>query len=632
MSILRIGNHIFSRSADGSFFCLEALVEEDDYFEDVISRGRYVALSSRQIPTDADLCDNQGDEIEMNKDIIFDHSEKLAQVLEESVKSASSITDSAATTSAQETTTTQTSLSSNNTSVSSLAIEDSEMIGYSGTDETLRDLDAETLEGGSSSGTGSNSAEESWSEGSTNGLSDEVDDEDQWNDWRGGDLADMEESAFGIAERDDDNVGDSEASSEVEDMEPDPSEGPYSSEDSVDIDVSLPMGYRVRKLRSSSSSSTTNSIESAYSQSLAADSDDPDADDSDLENVEGRRLADLMLGSDKARKLPRAKRAILKVYDLEDNGRNLIFHYSESSIGRLYASPPVIHPIQPLLVWPLGNSRVLFANLENNTYFIRQLCCSEPKSCHFFIKTHFSADGQHLHFAALEASDADGGDHDKTRYKQRLLHLNLQVTSHRLSNRKTARVPPSLIFRTNVPLGFRSSLSVSRPPYTLTWTPQNLYLTSNSETLAVTRIPLFRSEDGSKNSPVCYTQGKVFLPRSVESRNVYYFPPPVPHSSTPGSKVPSLDDKRQRQRRRDKATIIISSYSSEPSQRRFVPKSLMSPPIGVYLDEEKDLGGWKCKMNVEGGARGVNVDGGKLKGKFESFDLNEDCDIVPYLL
>ncbi|KAG8530799.1 uncharacterized protein KY384_004156 [Bacidia gigantensis] len=632
---LRIGNHIFVRSSDQSFVSLESLIGQEDYFEEVISCGGYVALSTRGIPTQTDLFDKKDDKKEVNKDTIFDHSEELAQILEESVKSADSIANSTATTSTQETENAETSLnstSSSNTSVSSLVIEEPEAIDYPGKDIDLQNFDAETLEDDLESDRESNSANESWSEGSTNDVPDELDDEDQWNDWRAGDLVDLEDLEDleeEILQRDDDN---SDSSNEPDaEEEPATSEDSYDSEDIEDAHISLPMGYRLKQAHSSSSNSTTSSIGSTYSQSIAADSDDPDADDSDFENENGRRLEDLMLGRDKASKSPSTKHATLRVYSLEHNNWNLVFHYSESSTHRLYGSPPVIHPTQPLLVWPLGNNEVLFANLIRNTYFTRRLCCSEPKSCHVFIKTHFSADGRHLHFAALEASGADGTDDEGTKNKQRSLHLNLQVTTHRLSGRKTARAPPSLVFRTNVSLGSTTSLSVSRLPYTLTWTPKHLYLTSNSETLAITRIPLSYPEDGSKRTPICSTQGEVFLPRSVESRNVYYFPP-APTSSTPSSKGLSLDDNRQRQRKKDKATIIIGSYSSEPSQRLYVPKNLMSPPIGLYLDEEKHLGGWECKTNVEGGGRVVNLDGGKLKGKFESFDLNEDCDIVPYLV
>jgi hypothetical protein len=56
------------------------------------------------------------------------------------------------------------------------------------------------------------------------------------------------------------------------------------------------------------------------------------------------------------------------------------------------------------------------------------------------------------------------------------------------------------------------------------------------------------------------------------------------------------------------------------------------------VDERRDLGGWKSHAakgmgeDREGGNEGrVNNAGGRLQGKFETFDRTEDCDIVPFL-
>jgi hypothetical protein len=58
---------------------------------------------------------------------------------------------------------------------------------------------------------------------------------------------------------------------------------------------------------------------------------------------------------------------------------------------------------------------------------------------------------------------------------------------------------------------------------------------------------------------------------------------------------------------------------------------MCDPPIAVFLREDRDLG-WTCKEASGGVAETafVNAGCGRLKGKFESFDRNEDCDIVPY--
>lgn len=81
-----------------------------------------------------------------------------------------------------------------------------------------------------------------------------------------------------------------------------------------------------------------------------------------------------------------------------------------------------------------------------------------------------------------------------------------------------------------------------------------------------------------------------------------------------------------------------------PSQGLLVPRYQVSPPMGVLLHEERDLGGWKCKAVVVGSSSGdgggeegdkgkqrLNNAGGRLQGKFETFDRTEDCDIVPFL-
>lgn len=81
------------------------------------------------------------------------------------------------------------------------------------------------------------------------------------------------------------------------------------------------------------------------------------------------------------------------------------------------------------------------------------------------------------------------------------------------------------------------------------------------------------------------------------------------------------------------AKIIIGSHSAVPSQGLLVPQYQVSPPIGVLLHEEDDLGGWKCKAvsGTEDVKQRLNNAGGRLQGKFETFNQNEDCDIVPFL-
>ena len=81
--------------------------------------------------------------------------------------------------------------------------------------------------------------------------------------------------------------------------------------------------------------------------------------------------------------------------------------------------------------------------------------------------------------------------------------LTLQVSTHRLSVRKTVSSPPRLVFRTNIFLGKTKSVSVSTLPYTLTWTDQYLYLVKRDTKLNVIRIHLFRPARAGNQSVVC---------------------------------------------------------------------------------------------------------------------------------
>ncbi|OHE97573.1 hypothetical protein CORC01_07188 [Colletotrichum orchidophilum] len=56
--------------------------------------------------------------------------------------------------------------------------------------------------------------------------------------------------------------------------------------------------------------------------------------------------------------------------DLDTSG--LVFRYTNPSSAMLYSSPPVLHPAAPLMVYALDGQKFIFANLEENTYFIHE--------------------------------------------------------------------------------------------------------------------------------------------------------------------------------------------------------------------------------------------------------------------
>ena len=627
LQILRIGSRLFSYSVRGGYSPIDAFNIEQNNYEEIGHRGPYIALSTRE-PTPKGEIDEPTD---LDEHIVIDFSEHLSRIFEESMKSASEAETSTSLQDTGNTRTSQSSISSSRTSLSLLEVEDAEIHPVALTKNgKLQDLDPENIEDDISE-TDSNSAATSYTEASTAEFSNELEDEDQWNDW-GDDVLAIDEQVVDSNRQSRDfsdnssGVGDplDAYNSDAEKAIQEDSDGSDELSES-NYELSAPMGLRLKRIATPSDNSSSHSIESAYSPSYAASSENSDDEDGNFDNRGGRRLEDLILGSRKTHDPERAGRVTIRVYEIDRGQQQPLFHFSMSLNGGLFASPPTFHPSEPLLVWPIGDQEILFANLEGNTYFTRQLCCSHSQSCHVFIKAHFSSDGKYLHFAALEAQQSDE-KLENVNGKKGPLDLHLQVSTHRLSSRKTPRCPPRLIFRTSVPLGSKSKLSVSSLPYTLTWTAQHLYLTTGDRTLSVTKIPLFRAspDAGQPSAPICYSQGKVFLPRMDISRHVYYFPPPTPDDDS---------TKSHRKNHKPKATVIISSHCSIPSQRHLVPHSLMSPPIGLYLDEEKDLGGWECKANVDaGGKQKINPLGGRLQSKFETFDRNEDCDIVPYLV
>lgn len=456
-----------------------------------------------------------------------------------------------------------------------------------------------------------NSAEMSWSEASTQAIS-EID-EDYWNDWES---KDPELEDFNDSNASDPSESEVEIKSESSET--------ISSADDIEISgANISLHYRKQIGREeevyqdddSYEERASDGLESEYSGSHVSSTED---EESGPENEHGRRLEDLLLGRQNASQKVTQKITI-QVYDTADGAKAhpSIFHFTQNAAATIYASPPIFHPTKPLLVWPIGNNEILFADVSSNTYFTRLLNCTTYNTCHVFVKAHFSPDGTCLHFAALEASQIDTGFGPESTKPN--IRLNLQVTTHRLSNRKTTRAPPRLVFRTNLPLGKVSRLNVSSLPYTLTWRANDLYLTTRSNILQVIRIPLFPLVSGVNSVPICYTQSPVFLPRTTLSRNVYYFPPA--NRTEKGSK-----------NKRDKAMAIIGSHSSMPSQRLVVPRVQVSPPIGVLLDEERDLGGWQCKTNSKWNEdAGATKGAGRLQARFEAFDLREDCDIIPYL-
>jgi hypothetical protein len=641
LEILRVGSLIYTRDENGYYQIKSKMAPQLNYVEEIASRHHYIALTVRrdmrqQQVEKADagatselevLCDSNAPSHALDRLPLMEQ-----QTWSSTVPTTASYTDG--------TRTVATNLSSN-TSAESLLIDDIRIEDRTKVDglnisrrdalvEALIDVDDTNFD--SVSEDSDNTAEEEWSDGSSDALSDEVEDEDQWNDW-GNERLTIEELELEAKEMSSPSLNLSEDEGSIDVPEFDDIESLDSQTVNLDDDVWTAdnlnkvqiSGFTVTKAdlgiesasNSEAESSATSSLKSNYSLSHYSDSDEG----SDLDVETAKHLDTLIFGQGSREG---KQRVSLEVHNVNATDSTPSFHFAYHVTRSIFDSPPVFHPTKPLIVWPLGDAEILFADYKANTFFTRLLCCSRFRSCHIFIKAHFSSTGEYLHFAALEAQT----EKPKEKEGKESLQLNLQVSTHRLSIRKTTRSPPRLLYRTTVNLGSVATLNVSQSPYTLQWTDQELYVTTRAETLQVMKIPLFLDASSGKSS-VCHIQKEVYLPRTIEWRSLHFFPAT---STLPlGSRHNSFEQRRDDDVK--KAKIIIGSHSSIPSQNIVVPLYQVSPPIGVLLHNERDLGGWKCKAitaMAEDKER-LNNAGGRLQGKFETFDQNEDCDIIPFL-
>ncbi|PYI00733.1 hypothetical protein BO78DRAFT_434188 [Aspergillus sclerotiicarbonarius CBS 121057] len=621
LQFMRIGSQVFMKGAH-EYAPLPMFDPDQEYFDEMASGGQFIAVSTRRPLSKSDIKVPE----QVTDDVkVLDYAEIAIQELEDRATEMDQRTSTASPTpDSTQPTTTVTKDSDNDsdsgasdtdvTSASSLKLEDPEDLHEPSQRDKALELVAaqssctdELLEASSQSA--GNSAYTSWSEGSTDIMSEEMDDEEQWNDW-GHEHLDPEEldieerGSFVGSESGDDS--DSEKNSRAlaldAEIKSDISESDAESDALKDRDDLLPSD--------TDSFVTDSSVDSATAYSVS------DGEEDASENEYGVQLENMMTGN-RTTKTEGTRRTSIRVYDATRKEQIPVFHFTCFIKGGLFDSPPVFHPSEPLMVWPLGDGEILFANYQNNRYFTRGLCRSGYRSCHIFIKAHFSRDGQYLHFAALEAREAAKQDDEPS-----AVLLSLQVSTHRLSARKTASSPPRLVFRTTVELGSTSKFFASNMPYFLTWTNTHLFFTRRDEKLDILRIPLFRpptdtdTDTSTTSLDICHLKEPIFLPRSIEARDMYFFP-----AQESSSKSPKKKD--------TKATLILGSYSCLPSQGVLVPRHMCYPPIAVCLREGKDLV-WSCKHGTDQ-IQPIQNTCGRLRGKFESFDQKEDCDIIPYL-
>ncbi|KAF2455505.1 hypothetical protein BDY21DRAFT_349522 [Lineolata rhizophorae] len=633
MRYLRIGPQIFVEE-DDKFVPLNGMCAIPPYFEEIASHGHYLAVTTRQKVTERDLftvgldditVDDFGTLFSLLTEIVGENATEPAASSSEQSGSKDNSSDDTVSKDKSTDDDDASSVSSRTSIVSSLSSSSAESIEQTLVDKLPEEVNPDDVDLNEDDGSGFSSSEsisarESWSEGSTEPQSDETEDEEQWNDWLSSESgeADLE---IKDAEDSDSDFGDdaSQASDKVLQKM-----AKAVDERSEDLDQESDSACSVASTRGEESDVSDDSSES-YSPS---DSSFDDDDDDESANEHGARIDDILSGKrhGSTRKGSKAK---IQIFDTRPGKQSKpLFHLEEPIPGVLFDSPPVFHPSAPLVVWSLGSREILFVDYLHNTYFTRTLHAPTSKSCPVFIRPQFSPCGEYLHFASLEATP-DESTLDKTSTSKTALptlKLLLHVSTHRLSHRKTSRSPPRLLHRITISFGSFSSLSVTRLPLTLTWSPEYLYVSRNDTILHVLRVPLFPRPGDADSRKVWVPRNQVFMPESALKRPVHFFPPPG------GSKKTG-----------DLATVIVGAYTrrgpgDDPVLEPMVPKCELSAPIGVYVPVDAELGGWipLKEANKTAGDEGVKMEegakAGRLLGKFEKFDRTEDCDIVPYLI
>ena len=243
------------------------------------------------------------------------------------------------------------------------------------------------------------------------------------------------------------------------------------------------------------------------------------------------------------------------------------------------------------------------------------------------MKCHFSPCSKYLHIASLEAQQMKQSRCEIKAGSKPRLALSAFISTHRLSTRKTTRSPPTLVHRVKVILGSTTSLCPTRMPVEITWAEKEVYLSSSSDSnlLTLLRVNLFppvKESTAADYNAVSVPKLPILLPESARSRSVHYYPP---------------------QANTTHALILIGSWASKPDSdnEKSTPQDdreeydtiqglpeTVSPPIGFYVDVEKDLGGWGASNAEE--EIDKDADKGQLKQKMEIFAAEDDCDIEHY--
>lgn len=334
LDFLRIGSQIFSVSTGGEYRAIDGLDIISDHpnfcFEDITCRGPLLVVASRRkLPAITEPRGREAAKVDQPSDnlLVSSATPSSNSIMEKELKSTDCRHCSR-----------EPSKSDHASDTSPAKEEDSSDRDVSDSDSCPSDEISEW-----------NSAEESWSEGST-----EIDE-------LGNPLTSSDES--------------SSDSSEAEAGSDDKSDDP---EDDAASDTAInSYGQLYEESDSDGGDVDFDSVSDneSYDGDYESDWSDDNNQDEDLhfDSDDEEKLVRRMAYSRQDRKRDaKVQQGVLTIYDLAASSPTEIFTFTHQLPIMLYHSPPAIHPTKPLAVWPLCGGDVLFADFEGKSYFIRR--------------------------------------------------------------------------------------------------------------------------------------------------------------------------------------------------------------------------------------------------------------------
>ena len=343
LGFMRIGSQVFAANSGGEYHAIDGLdmtsVHPNTCFEEMTSRGSLLVVASRKkLPAIAEPRGRKAVKADLSSDKQIASSGTVA--LDSRLGKDSRATGAGH--------------SSRETSKSNHASDTSISKGEDSSDKDEDDSDSSLPSDELSVW---NSAEESWSEGST-----EVDE-------LGNPLTSSDDSSSNSSVVDPDSDDESEAPQDdaASDTAVNSYDRMYEDSDSDGGDVDFDCG----------------SDEDSYDGDYESDWSDENNHEEDLhfDSDDEERLVRRMAYSRKNRKRhAHVQQGVLTIYDLGVSPPNPLFTFTHQLPIMLYESPPAIHPTKPLVVWPLCGGDVLFADFKGKSYFIRRARTTTRKS------------------------------------------------------------------------------------------------------------------------------------------------------------------------------------------------------------------------------------------------------------